>query len=416
MDTPIESLELTDQQRKQWEDTMSLMAWTAPGFRHIFYKLLSNNKGKYVAVPTRRVPVAATDAKNILINPDTFFNYDLQERVFIVAHEITHNMYSDVELLHRVSSTGLVPTNSGKSIPFKHEAMQHAMDYRINAMLRDARIGKPPKDCLLSDEHKANDSVLDVYEKIYEDFPENDGGYGGGGDVLQPGSSTGQDPNTHTRNDQQWTVETANAKRLEEMRSKGDMPGSLMRMFKEILEPEVPWIDHIRTLIVRRTGSGAYTWRKPDRRHIIRDLFMPSRTGFGAGKIAVWGDTSGSIGNDELHAYLAELKGILEDVRPQLIEVYWCDAKIHRVDELREASDLDIIRYNGAPGGGGTSVMPVFEALDQKTEPPELFIGFTDLHVSLPRVAPSYPCIWACITDEVAGFGETIRINKKARV
>jgi hypothetical protein len=52
---------------------MSLMAWTCPGFRHLFYKLLANNKGKYGAVPTPSVPVAATDARNILINPDTFF-------------------------------------------------------------------------------------------------------------------------------------------------------------------------------------------------------------------------------------------------------------------------------------------------------------------------------------------------------
>src|SRR6185369_16850225 len=73
-----ESLKLTPQQVSAWQDTMSLMAWTAPGFRHLFYKLLSNNKGTYGAVPTRHVPVAATDARNIMINPDTFFAYSLK--------------------------------------------------------------------------------------------------------------------------------------------------------------------------------------------------------------------------------------------------------------------------------------------------------------------------------------------------
>ena len=63
-------------------DSASLLQWTAPGFRHLFYKLLTNNKGKYGAVMTRDVPVAATDAKNILINPDTFFAYGLKQRVF----------------------------------------------------------------------------------------------------------------------------------------------------------------------------------------------------------------------------------------------------------------------------------------------------------------------------------------------
>lgn len=412
----INGIELTPQQNKQWEDTMSLMAWTAPGFRHLFYKLLSNNNGKYVAIPTKDVPIAATDAKNIMINPDTFFAYPLKQRVFIMAHEIVHNMYSDVELLHRCKNAGLVPTNSGKDLPFKMDAMQHAMDFRINAMLKDSRIGEAPPDCLLDAQHKAMDSVLDIYERIYEDYPEGGGGPGGGFDqVLPPGTSTGQDPNNHNRNAQQWAVETETARMLEEMRSKGDMPGALKRLFKELLDPEVSWTEHIRTLVQRRTGSGVYSWRKPDRRHITRDLFMPSRSGFGAGVIDVWGDTSGSIGGSELCAYLSEFKGILEDVRPQLIRVHWCDAALQRIDEIRDAGDLDECLRQGAPGGGGTSVMPVFDAIAEHTEPTELFIGFTDLYVSLPAIAPRYPVIWACTTDQEPAWGEVVRINKRAQ-
>ena len=142
----FEDIELTPEQVQKWGDTMSLMAWTAPGFRHLFYKMLSYNKGKHVAVFTKKVPIAATDGQHLLLNPDTFFDLELPERVFVVTHEVLHNVFGDVELLHRVKTSGVVPLNNGKSLPFDMQSMQHAMDYRINALIVDSRIGKIPKD------------------------------------------------------------------------------------------------------------------------------------------------------------------------------------------------------------------------------------------------------------------------------
>ena len=37
------SQDLTAGQVQQWADTMSHMAWTTPGFRHLFFKLLATN-------------------------------------------------------------------------------------------------------------------------------------------------------------------------------------------------------------------------------------------------------------------------------------------------------------------------------------------------------------------------------------
>src|SRR5262245_3266156 len=36
-----ETVPITPEQKRKWEDTMSMMAWVAPGFRHILYKLLN---------------------------------------------------------------------------------------------------------------------------------------------------------------------------------------------------------------------------------------------------------------------------------------------------------------------------------------------------------------------------------------
>lgn len=417
---PFAPCVLTPQQEQQWGSVMSFMAWTAPGFRHLFYKMLTNNNGKYHAVFTRQVPIAATDAKNILVNPDTFFEFSLPEQAFILGHEIVHNVYGDVEFLHRCVKSGVVPMSDGTTIEFDNDTMQKAMDYRINALLVDSKIGALPKkdgkpaglyDISVA---VANDSVIDVYKKIYD--PNNKGKGSGGFDMLlSPGASTGQDPNVAAgqRSQQRWAIEVQCAQTIEQMRSQGKMAGSLKRLFQQILEPEVPWTEHIQGIFNRRLGSGSYNWRKPDRRFIVQDLHMPSKSGHGAGWLVIWGDTSGSIGNQELCSYMAELSGIIEDVRPRRLTVLWCDSAIHRIDEIEEASDLARIHAEGVGGGGGTSVDPVMQWIADSTEQPEMFIGFTDGYVSFPPQAPPYPVLWASTTDHDYPFGEVVKINTK---
>lgn len=423
MSEPIPIEELTPEQKSQWADTRSMMAWSCPGFRHIFYKLLSNNNGEHFAVPTRSVPIAATDAQNILINPDTFFKYTLRARVFIAAHEIVHNVYGDVELLHRCQTSGSVPMHDGTTLPFDNGTMQQAMDYRINALLVESRIGEMPSDkgvqVGIYDLKVAgpNDSVLDVYKKIYD--PKKCGGGPSGFDqLLAPGTSTGQTPQqaVNGKNQQQWSVEIAAAQTIEQARAQGKMSGALQRMFKELLEPEVPWTEHIRSIVNRRVGSGSYNWRRPDRRFIMRDLHMPSRSGHGAGWLVAWGDTSGSIGASELNSYLGEFGGIIEDVKPKRLTILWCDSEIKFIDEIYDMSDLYHVKCRGVGGGGGTSVKPVFNwIVKNNTETPDMFLGFTDGFVTFPTKEPAFPVIWASITDSPYPWGEVVRINKRAK-
>src|ERR1700693_5676601 len=100
----LKRVKLTPDQKQQWTDTMSLMALSAPGFRHLLYKLLSNNDGEYQALMAEfgnpyngDKGIACTDGQNIIVNPEEFFpskgkGYSLKERVFIMAHEVAHNV------------------------------------------------------------------------------------------------------------------------------------------------------------------------------------------------------------------------------------------------------------------------------------------------------------------------------------
>jgi predicted metal-dependent peptidase len=439
----LKHIPLEATQKQQWSDTMSLMAWSAPGFRHLFYRLLCNHGGEYAAVMSdftygdilgngdKTPGVAFTDGEDIVCNPGTFFKYSLKERVFILGHEVAHNVYDDPGLMWRLRNETHITCTDGKVFPYKPEVMQHAMDYRINAMLVDSRIGNMPADCLYDPKiAEAKEGVLDIYGKVYKQ--DDEGGAGGpskgpghgneqgnnGFDpngVLPPGAGSGKQPGqaAQQRNTQQWSVECAQASALERQRARGKTPGSMQHMFDNILDPKVPWIDYIDAICKRVMGGGSYNWKKPDRRFIGRDLWLPGRGGSGAGWLVIWGDTSGSIGENDLNRYLGEMKGLIEEMSPERLTVIWCDAKIHHVDEVDDVEDLERVKARGVGGRGGTNIAPVMDWIAEcRDRQPDMFIGMTDGQFPFPE-KPAFPIIWASIHDNKSQYpyGEVVPIN-----
>lgn len=428
---PIKPIELTSDQKNKWGDTMSLFQFACPGFRYILYKLLSNNEGGDVALFTKTVPMAATDAKNVMINPEAFFSLPLKQRVFVLAHEIIHNIYDDPAITRRVSKAGELRYADGTSLPFDNPTWQKSMDLRINDALIKSNIGKMPEGKWEGHHDKtgkiakADDSVYDIYRRVYKK-PDPDKGKGTGGgaqgpggfdECMEPGTSTGQDPVVATaeRSTQQWATEMAVAHSLEAQRAQGKMSADLKRMFDIYLKRQVPWTDHIQGFFARKLGSGGNDWRRPDRRFITRDIYIPSRSGHGVNWICVWGDTSGSIGVQELNTYFAELSGLIDELNPKRVTVFWCDAEIKHTDDIEDASDLHAIRARGVGGGGGTSCRPVFKAIQKMNmEPPDAFVGLTDGLADFPGKSPNYPCVWAVTTQADIPFGEVVRIKPVA--
>lgn len=417
---------LTPQQDKLWNDTRAALIWHCPAFSHIFYTLLQNTGSKANAVFTdddEWCPIAATDGSNIIlnVNPEGFFRFNLNQRVFICAHEIMHCILNHIGITHYLRMRGKVAYPDGKTLPFDANQMNEAEDYVINAILTESKVGEFPKDkdgkpfgLLDAVIATSKDNSLDTYRKI---FKQNPGGSKKRFDVhLAPGSSTGKDPVTAAadRNGAAWATEVASA--IAVAKAMGKLPQELNRALASVLEPKVDWREQIQALFARKIGSGTFDWRRPDRRLITRDIYAPGRSGFGAGTVVVGIDTSGSIGPRELDMFMAEMAGILEDVRPKRLVIMWCDAKVHRLDEAEEASDLNSIRAKGAPGGGGTSFIPVFERIEQEGLQPEALVYLTDGMGTFPQKAPAYPVIWGNIYPASKyPFGDVVDIPKQAK-
>lgn len=447
------TIAITPEHKRKWDYTVSMMTWTAPGFLHLLYKLLNaqNNAdaSDYVALMSKDIPIAATDGANIIVNPETYFALSLPHRTFILGHEIMHNMFGDVEMAHRCYEQGYVQMPEGDKLPFDDDTMQIAMDARINALLIESKIGGKPDIGIYDAQVKAGDSVYDVYRKYLKkkqqgDKPGNQPGNkpgnkpgsqpgnrhgnkpnpGGGFDqLLKPGEATGKDPHkaAQDRDPQQWAVETAVAQALEEMRSQGDMPAGMTKVFKQLLEPEISWIDYIETLVKRHVGDGSVDWTMPNpwlgSTASGAEYFVPADTGTGAGWIVVWGDTSGSVFDNATQARnIAELAGLMEQINPARLTLIWCDASIKEEGSVIELTDPDELRHAKPVGGGGTDYKPVLDwiAANNHGEQPDLFIGFTDGYVSFPKEHP-FPTIWASSTDFQYPFGQVVRINNIAR-
>ena len=197
------------------------------------------------------------------------------------------------------------------------------------------------------------------------------------------------------------------------MNNQGSCPSGLKRLFSEILEPEIDWTEHVRAEIARNTGTGNFNWKKGDRRYLSQDIFFPAQSGFGAGHLVIWGDTSGSRDDKQIASSIAEIAGIIGDVQPKRLTVLWGDANVANVEEIDDASDLTKLDPRG---GGGTEIKPCIEWIKENCEElPDMFIAFTDGYLTFPEEPPPYPMLWCMSTDVKAPYGVNVRVLQRGK-
>lgn len=408
----IEEITLTDVQKRKWIETRSALLWRAPAFTYILFQMLNPQKGELAAVFTKDVPIAATDGASLILNPEKFFGFSLDERVFIVAHEILHCILNHCSLALGMMRMNAVKYVDGHTLPYDQQTMNAAMDYVINDILIHDNIGKFPTIGLHDPKiGTRDDGFMDVYRRLYD----NSGGKGQGGGfdvLLPPGTSQGKDPATASQERSQVAWDTAVAAAIASARAQGKLSAGLERLLKEIVDPQVSWQDHLRATLARRLGGGGYDWRKPDRNLIVRDIYAPRRSGNGCGPVVVAIDTSGSIQQPELDVFSGELAGILDDARPERVFVLWIDSKLHKVDEVEESGEVGGLK---PLGGGGTSFLPAFNWIFNQSFQPDALIYMTDGYGAFPAAAPSYPVIWCDVTgkDRHYPFGDVVHVNVK---
>ncbi len=191
-------------------------------------------------------------------------------------------------------------------------------------------------------------------------------------------------------------------------RDAGRLPAGLERLVTDAVAPRLCWRELLQRFILRSARSD-YSWLRPNRRHLHHDLYLPSLANHQLGGIVIAIDTSGSIEEDQLQRFAAEVGTVLEQC-PATVHLLYCDMQIVRRDRFQPHDPPILIR---PAGGGGTDYRPVFTLVDRDGLQPDCLVYLTDLECDLfPERPPVYPVLWlhAGSGETVPPFGEVVRL------
>jgi predicted metal-dependent peptidase len=331
---------------------------------------------------------ACTNGREIRYNPDFIDSLHVDQVVFVLAHLIMH-----IAHLHpmRRSTRDLGKFNK-------------AGDFAINGILKDAGLSMLP-GALYKKEYEHLSA-----EQIYERLPVSSGaapGAGEEGDLNQdndPGGCGGfedarnEDGSSLSKAEKQHEetkIAIAIQKAAQIAKAQGKLPGSLSRLVDELVYPILPWREILRTFI-DHTARNDYSWIYPNRRHIASGIYMPSFRSNGLKPLVLAVDTSGSIGQNDLNQFQAELNDILQSF-PSTVHVVYCDSRISGTHTI--TSDEYPVELK-AVGFGGTDLRPPFDWAVQNVPEAGCIIYLTDLQGNSPEADPGIPTLWVSTTRD----------------
>lgn len=401
---------MTQQRSPELVEALSALIGQQPFFAVLAFNLLEIHECETLPNGITALPTAATDGRGLYFNPKFMKTLTVPERIFVIAHEITHVIMQHPQRMKLYRDLGFGPDMN----PWNQMKFNQAADYVINSYLNDMKVGRQPLNTLLNGQYGKDDLVDDVYCKL-PDPPEDDGqgnGNGPGGwDTHMEGAADGSGSDTTP-----GKAEIQRAVKMGEAAAKamGKMPAGLKRLIDEICEPQVSWKDILERKIMTLYGNDETSWARVNRRRLAVSPHIPwpGRMGLKSGPIAIEIDTSGSIGDKELNVFLGEVKGVLEGARPEKIYAMYVDSQLFNdeVVELDDPSDLGTLKQK-AGGGGGTDMTVVFREVEQRQLDVDYVIVLTDGHTPFGDDC-GIPTIW-CITtpDIVAPWGDSVHVK-----
>lgn len=363
------------------------------------------------------IPTASTNGRDEKYGRDFVKTLKDNELAFLVMHEGMHKAYRHLTTWKRLHDEN-------------HKLANCACDYVINLMLRDAdpeeRIIAMPrykdgehkgKHMGLIDEKYRGLNAKQVFDLLKEEHGGEGGEGGDGGDVLDDHDWDGAQELTKEEKEKlAKAVDQAMRQGLmahQKIAGKGS--GGLDREFADLLAPKVDWREVLREFVKATCrAKDASSWRRVNRRYLSTGVYMPSLIGEKVGHLVVAIDTSGSIGGDELNNFLAEVKGIAEEVNPEKVDLIYWGHEVESHEEYDGATVSNIVSSTKPVGGGGTAPSCISQYLKEKKIEPECIIVLTDGYVGGDWGSDwTAPLMWVIVggNKDMAEHGKTIHVE-----
>ena len=399
-------------------EAISNLINTQPFFAVLLFELMKlTEQGRF--------PTACTDGKSIDVNPKWFGPLPIKERVFVLCHEVLHTILHHVPRLRQWIDTGLGP--DGEPVDFA--LLNQAADAVINDWLIESGVGSMPAGAnqgvhhpgVITYEHTVDEAYCILKKRQPPQPPQSGGGGAGEGDGEQGQGDPGAQPRDKGFDQHLMQGESSHQQLSDEevqravqsaaaaAKTQGDLPAALKRLVDDVCEPQVNWREQLQLLVQTHAGRDEATWRRPNKRRlaVAPQIYLPGRHSHRAGCIVMYGDTSGSISDQEWSHFKGEMAAIVEMLNPEECFIGSCDTEAHPPHVVEAADD---VRLYEPEGGGGTHMPAIFDRVEREGIQPDVLVILTDGYTDFGE-QPPYPVVWVMTTDQSAPFGSNLRIR-----
>lgn len=335
------------------------------------------------------IPTAATDGVNKMYNPHFLGKLTDAEVAAVVLHEGLH-----IFMKHFLCFRGMTREDP--------RTANAAMDYSINAMIRDiedATGGKLVKlpACGLYDPRFDNWSVREIYNFLRTGRDKNGKQHGTplptpNGDGVQIGNAIydidthdthGTDAVDEMSDEQVKEVTRQIDQALQEAAIFAGRDGSkLPRALVEALAPEIDWREALAEFFNDHSrGCDEPTFTRYNRKRVLDEVYMPSMHSERIGRVVMANDTSGSISKEMLSVAGGMLAKLCEQTQPEEVLVLWWDTTVHGTQRFDASSYDNLASLLKPVGGGGTSVSCVSKYIKDNRIEADCMVVFTDGYV-----------------------------------
>lgn len=381
-------------------------------------------------VPITYGRTAATDGRAVYMNCKFYAGLNLEERLFILAHETWHcvllhfarlqardaqtfNIAADLEvdfilMKDRLKAPFVLPHDpawNGLSAEEIYEKYKHRNPKKMTPLICSNGI-QPGPDGNGFDEH--------FYQSSAEHKNSSFGGENPGGCEEGKNNEQGGDSNNKAPTIDEGTIERLrqiviqSAQMVE--RHRGRLPEHIRSIIQRLQKPELNWKELLKQFVTSAYG-GSRRWLPPARRYVGMGFYLQSRKELRLDAVLAI-DTSGSTTEDQPH-FFAELANLLNSFGFYQLTVIQCDCVIQNVEFFSDEKPLPQNYKWESFGHGGTSFFPPFEYIREKGLRPQIMIYLTDGIGQAPEKTPGFPVLWVLTPNGInpAQWGKAIRLK-----
>jgi len=354
------------------------------------------------------LPTAATNGRDVLYGREFSSKLPDEQLRAVILHENLHKAFRHL--------------TTWKHLYKEHAQLANiACDYVINLLIEDDGVVLP--DCALLDTKYKGWDAQRVYKDLKQQAEE------GSVHIKTKGDQVGKDVpvgEADSMDGHDWEAAEEMSTEEKEVLAKdvdqalrqgailaGKLGGNVPREITDVLESKVDWREALREFVTSFCqDKDESTWRRPSRRWIGEDVYMPSLIGESVGRIVVAIDTSGSIGSQEIGQFLGEIRKICETVTPEGIDLLYWDTRVTQHEKYERDQLENLLSSTKPRGGGGTAPSCVTRYIAEHKLKPECAVVLSDGYVGSDW-GGTWPCpvLWGITSDQVSAVGKTVRVQ-----